>query len=76
MKLKTRSSLYLRQLNDDVKKALDKKSIELGIAKWLIIESILEKALNIKSSTEMIDFLGTSKTRARTGKPVKKQLTK
>lgn len=70
--IKTRSAMYLRQMNDDVKSVVTRKAEELGVANWVVVEKILESALDIKG--ERIDikkYLGTNANRARLGKAYK-----
>ena len=73
---KTRSALYLRQMNDDVKAVLDDKAKALGVAQWLIVEKVLENALGIDTSNtiDLNKWLGVNAQRARTGKPYKKEV--
>ena len=76
-KFKTRSALYLRQMSDDVNKALNVKANELGVAKWVVVEKILETNLGIdKSGIDIHKWLGVNANTARTGKPHSKKLTK
>jgi hypothetical protein len=75
--MKTRSAMYLRQLSDKVHAKLDSKATELGIAKWLLIEKILEDHLGIEDNElDLSKFLGINRNSARTGKPYKKKTVK
>jgi hypothetical protein len=74
---KTRSPMYLKQMSDDVNAKLEEKSGQLNIAKWLIIETILENALGIdKKGIDLNKFLGVNANRARTGKLARGKATK
>lgn len=78
MELKTRSPLYLKQLSDEVLKNVDRVARESGLAKWLLIEIILEDHFDIKNSNkiDLKKYVGINRTNARTGKPSTKKLTK
>ena len=74
---KTRSALYLRQMNDDVKANLAIKAEQLGVANWVIAEKILENGLGLDNNgIDLNKWLGINANRARTGKPYKKKTTK
>lgn len=45
MKPKERTQLHFAQMNNEVKKELNKKSKMSGLSQWLIAEKILEAAL-------------------------------
>lgn len=78
MELKTRSPLYLKQLSDEVLKNVDRVARESGLAKWLLIEIILEDHFDIKNHNkiDLKKYVGINRTNARTGKPSTKKLTK
>lgn len=67
-KIKTRSPLFCKQMSDEVKYHLNKKSKELSIANWLLIEVILEKSLGLDTSDhiDLSKWLGTPQ-KLRTG---------
>lgn len=74
---KTRSSMYLKQMSDDVKAKLSEKATLLGVANWVVAEKILEMGLGIdKSGIDLNKWLGVNANRARTGKPHKKKIVK
>lgn len=72
---KTRSSLFLAQMNDDVKAVLEEKAADMGLAKWVIVEKILEIHLGIDTSeaVNLEKWLGINNSRARLGKPAPNQ---
>ncbi len=75
---KTRSPMYLYKMSDKVKAKLEEAEQKSGIAKWLIVEKVLEDSFNLKSD-EGIDiekFLGINANRAKVGKARKKPITK
>lgn len=75
--MKTRSSMYCRQMSDKVLVKIESKATELGIAKWLLVEKLLEDGLGIKDEgVDLGKFLGINKNNARTGLPYKKKATK
>lgn len=73
---KSRSKIFFSQMSDDVAFALDKKSAELCISKWLIAEKILESALGIDKKIDLNEWLGVSRSRGKIGTPFKKKATK
>ena len=77
-KIKTRSPLYLKNISDEVNEKLNVKASELNIAKWLLVEKVLEDYLGIKNtdSIDVTQFVGTNRTNIRTGKPYNKKLSK
>jgi hypothetical protein len=75
--MKTRSPLYMRQLSDKVHAKLDSHATSEGLAKWLLVEKILEKYFNIKDDgLNLAEFIGINKNSARIGLPYKKKVTK
>jgi len=77
-RFKTRSSLFLYKMSDAVKAKLEETEQKTGVAKWLIVEKILEDSFGIRPD-EGIDiekFLGVTAHRAKVGKSRKKAVTK
>lgn len=71
--IKTRSPLYLSQMSDQVKAKLEQLAKDVGVANWVVVESILEKSFKISSENnlDLSKFLG-GPNKARTGKRHKK----
>jgi len=60
-------------MNDDVKVLIKKKADDMCIAQWLLVEMILEEALNIDNSQydDVATWFGKAHSKSRTGKPLK-----
>lgn len=69
MTIKTRSTLYLKQMNDEVKAKLEMLSKSTGIAQWAIVEDILEERFGIDSSNavDVNKFLKGNKNKNKAG---------
>lgn len=78
MTIKTRSPLYLKQISDEVVRNVDRVARESGLAKWLLIEVILENHFDIKNDNkiDLKKYIGINRTNARIGKPSTKKLSK
>ena len=69
---KTRSTLYCRQMSDDVKVKVSETAATMGIAQWLVIEKILESAFGIddEDTFDVAKWI-TKHKRGSTGKAYK-----
>lgn len=76
--VKTRSPMYLYKMSDKVQGKLDDAERKSGIAKWLIVEKILEDSFGLQSDEglDIEKFLGVTAHRAKVGKARKKAITK
>lgn len=72
IEFKSRSKLFFSQMSDDVHAALEKKSEELCVSKWLIAEKILESALGIDKKVDLNAWLGVTPSRGKVGTRFKK----
>ena len=73
---KTRSPLFLKQMSDAVNAKVEEKAEQLGVAKWVVIETILESTLGIDTGVDLNKWLGVNANRARTGLPPKGKVKK